>query len=116
MPGSAWRTTSPPLPPSPPAGPPCGAYFSRRNATHPFPPCPATMRISQLSTKRTAGRYHGAVRSLLLPLVVVFAGVGALVVAAGCAHSSCFPDDIPDKDNVDQNCDRVDGNVAAGIF
>src|ERR1700722_3239242 len=31
---------SPPLPPSPPEGPPRGTYFSRRNAIQPFPPFP----------------------------------------------------------------------------
>src|SRR5437762_11500442 len=33
--------TSPPLPPSPPEGPPRGTNFSRRNAMHPLPPSPA---------------------------------------------------------------------------
>jgi hypothetical protein len=32
---------APPAPPSPPEGPPFGTNFSRRNATHPFPPLPA---------------------------------------------------------------------------
>src|SRR5437879_1158055 len=36
---------SPPLPPSPPEGPPRGTNFSRRKATQPFPPSPAFMRI-----------------------------------------------------------------------
>src|SRR2546430_7204565 len=45
-----WRSldsiiTSPPLPPSPPEGPPRGTYFSRRKATHPLPPSPALTRI-----------------------------------------------------------------------
>src|ERR1700719_1426465 len=33
--------TSPPLPPSPPEGPPRGTNFSRRNAMQPLPPSPA---------------------------------------------------------------------------
>src|SRR5271155_2243838 len=37
--------TSPPLPPSPPEGPPRGTYFSRRKAMQPFPPFPALTRI-----------------------------------------------------------------------
>src|SRR5215467_11660675 len=37
--------TSPPLPPSPPEGPPRGTNFSRRNATQPLPPPPAFTRI-----------------------------------------------------------------------
>src|SRR5580704_696906 len=41
---------SPPLPPSPPSGPPRSTYFSRRNETHPFPPSPALTRILTLST------------------------------------------------------------------
>src|SRR5262249_52367851 len=42
LPGSPMNTTSPPRPPSPPDGPPLGTYFSRRNATQPLPPSPAT--------------------------------------------------------------------------
>src|SRR5579859_1913526 len=45
-----WRsldsmTMSPPLPPSPPEGPPRGTNFSRRNAMHPLPPSPALTLI-----------------------------------------------------------------------
>src|SRR5271165_5382455 len=40
----------PPFPPSPPDGPPRGTYFSRRNATHPFPPSPAFTHILASST------------------------------------------------------------------
>src|SRR5580704_4981564 len=36
---------SPPLPPSPPEGPPRGTYFSLRNATQPLPPSPAFIEI-----------------------------------------------------------------------
>src|SRR5271154_5840563 len=36
---------SPPLPPSPPEGPPRGTYFSLRKATQPSPPSPALMEI-----------------------------------------------------------------------
>src|SRR5215207_1744475 len=38
---SATRTTSPPLPPSPPSGPPLATWASRRNDTEPAPPSPA---------------------------------------------------------------------------
>src|SRR5689334_11565714 len=34
-------TMSPPLPPSPPEGPPRGTNFSRRKAMQPLPPSPA---------------------------------------------------------------------------
>src|SRR5438477_13177785 len=37
--------TSPPLPPSPPDGPPRGTNFSRRKARQPLPPSPAFTRI-----------------------------------------------------------------------
>src|ERR1700751_2629380 len=36
---------SPPLPPSPPEGPPRGTYFSLRKATQPLPPSPALIEI-----------------------------------------------------------------------
>src|ERR1700733_7958896 len=35
----------PPLPPSPPEGPPRGTYFSLRKATQPFPPSPPFIEI-----------------------------------------------------------------------
>src|SRR5215475_13749083 len=44
----------PPLPRSPPLGPPRGTYFSRRNATQPLPPSPAFTKIFASSTN-TAG-------------------------------------------------------------
>src|SRR4030095_7742561 len=50
--------TSPPRPPSPPEGPPKGTNFSRRNATTPLPPFPATAFTRHSSTKRTAAPYH----------------------------------------------------------
>src|SRR6516225_1660946 len=40
----------PPLPPSPPEGPPRGTYFSRRKATQPLPPSPAFTKILASST------------------------------------------------------------------
>src|SRR5438105_3177413 len=46
---SVKRMMSPPFPPSPPEGPPRGAYFSRRNATAPGPPSPALTWISASS-------------------------------------------------------------------
>src|SRR6266568_4300675 len=39
-PSTACTITSPPLPPSPPFGPPNSMNFSRRNDTQPFPPSP----------------------------------------------------------------------------
>src|SRR5579863_3528488 len=44
----------PPCPPSPPEGPPRGTYFSRRNATQPFPPPPALTEIRASSTNMLA--------------------------------------------------------------
>ncbi len=48
--GLAAKKTEPPLPPSPPLGPPRGTNFSRRKAMHPRPPLPAATRISTSST------------------------------------------------------------------
>src|SRR6185295_11324607 len=48
--GLATMYTEPPWPPSPPLGPPRGTNFSRRNARHPRPPCPAATWMSTSST------------------------------------------------------------------
>src|ERR1041384_7544286 len=48
--GLATTNTDPPRPPSPPLGPPRGTNFSRRNARHPAPPCPASTWMSTSST------------------------------------------------------------------
>ncbi len=45
MPSSAINITFPPRPPSPPAGPPKGTYFSLRKATQPLPPSPPLTKI-----------------------------------------------------------------------
>src|SRR5258708_7730364 len=45
----------PPLPPSPPEGPPRGTYFSRRKATQPLPPSPAFTKILASSTNTGIG-------------------------------------------------------------
>src|SRR3981081_1211562 len=45
---------SPPLPPSPPEGPPRGTNFSRRNAMQPLPPPPAITRILASSMNMTS--------------------------------------------------------------
>src|SRR5262249_30277931 len=64
---------SPPLPPSPPEGPPRGTNFSRRKATQPLPPSPAFTRIvaSSMNTRRrerTPGSvYRGLVARRLAP-------------------------------------------------
>src|SRR5579859_3106162 len=50
----------PPRPPSPPEGPPRGTYFSRRNATQPFPPSPAFTEIFASSTNIL----HSSLRTL----------------------------------------------------
>src|SRR5512135_3712246 len=42
--------TCPPLPPSPPSGPPLGTNFSRRKLTQPLPPSPALTWIWASST------------------------------------------------------------------
>src|SRR6185503_17354185 len=59
--------TSPPRPPSPPAGPPSGTYFSRRNALHPSPPAPdwTVSRISSMNTPETPWPPAGDRRPLL---------------------------------------------------
>src|SRR5580700_7807942 len=44
----------PPCPPSPPAGPPFGTYFSRRHATMPSPPSPPATEISASSMNCTS--------------------------------------------------------------
>lgn len=52
----------PPLPPSPPSGPPRGANFSRRKLTLPFPPSPARTKI--LASSTSPGRAGKARRGL----------------------------------------------------
>src|SRR6185437_2349930 len=47
---------SPPLPPSPPEGPPRGTYFSRRKARQPLPPPPPFTRILASSTNTDRSR------------------------------------------------------------
>src|SRR5262249_7386237 len=66
-----WRSldsmrTSPPLPPSPPEGPPRGTNFSRRKATQPLPPSPAFTRIvaSSMNTRREEGPPGSVYRGL----------------------------------------------------
>src|SRR5271156_4701346 len=49
-PSTACAITSPPLPPSPPFGPPYSMNFSRRNDTQPLPPSPE--RIYTLASSR----------------------------------------------------------------
>src|SRR5437868_13248623 len=62
-----WRSldsmiTSPPLPPSPPDGPPRGTYFSRRKATQPLPPSPAFTRIFASSINKVVTHpIHGII-------------------------------------------------------
>src|SRR3954447_17239648 len=51
--------TSPPLPPSPPEGPPRGTNFSRRNARQPLPPSPAFTRIIASSMNMDAESQAG---------------------------------------------------------
>src|SRR5438309_9428232 len=46
---------SPPLPPSPPEGPPRGTNFSRRKAMHPLPPSPPRTWISAVSMNTESG-------------------------------------------------------------
>src|SRR5215469_14932300 len=48
----------PPCPPSPPDGPPLGTYFSRRNATQPFPPSPPLTNIFASSTNTALFTFH----------------------------------------------------------
>src|SRR3984957_1075292 len=65
-----WRSldsmmTSPPLPPSPPEGPPRGTYFSRRKAMQPLPPSPALTRIFVSSMNMVATKYLCKNKSLV---------------------------------------------------
>src|SRR5450631_209650 len=60
MPEVASNTTSPPLPPSPPLGPPNSIYFSRRKATQPAPPCPDV-----------ANRVTSSINLTLIPLTLL---------------------------------------------
>jgi hypothetical protein len=52
---SPTRITSPPLPPSPPFGPPQGSYFSRRKLMQPRPPSPAAALMTHSSMNIGAG-------------------------------------------------------------
>src|SRR5258708_330408 len=54
-PSTASIQTSPPLPPSPPAGRPYSMYVSRRNATAPRPPLPERMKILHSSRNFIGG-------------------------------------------------------------
>src|SRR5579884_3679924 len=47
----------PPLPPSPPEGPPRGTYFSRRKAMQPLPPSPARTWMRASSTNMAGKAY-----------------------------------------------------------
>jgi hypothetical protein len=49
----------PPRPPSPPAGPPIGTYFSRRHPTTPSPPFPAATEMVASSMNCTGIRRPG---------------------------------------------------------
>ncbi len=46
----ARMTMLPPWPPSPPLGPPRGAYFSRRKLKQPLPPAPPCTKMVTRST------------------------------------------------------------------
>src|SRR5678815_109837 len=117
MPGSVSKTTSPPFPPSPPEGPPNGTNFSRRNATQPLPPRPATIRNSQLSTNLTRGSYHLIVGILrLLPFGFGLGSLALIGLACATNNGECFADDLPDSNSQDSNCDGIDGNAATAIF
>src|SRR5919108_2762972 len=64
--------TSPPLPPSPPEGPPRGTNFSRRKATQPFPPSPALTRILASSMNmELQPRIHADEHRLIKKLIVL---------------------------------------------
>src|SRR5215472_6286751 len=55
-PSTACTIASPPLPPSPPFGPPNSMNFSRRNDTQPLPPSPE--RIETLASSRNRIAAH----------------------------------------------------------
>src|SRR5581483_10194259 len=73
--------TSPPLPPSPPEGPPRGTKFSRRKATHPFPPSPALTQV--LASSMNIRRYSFSSLSLVAGSFVV----GTICASPNATHS-----------------------------
>src|SRR5215471_5026200 len=56
-PSTACTITSPPLPPSPPFGPPNSMDFSRRNDTQPLPPSPERTYTLASSRNFMTARY-----------------------------------------------------------
>src|SRR5579863_3281182 len=83
--------TSPPLPPSPPEGPPRGTNFSRRKAMQPLPPSPAFTRI--LASSTNIGRSNQQLGTSL----AVRQNLACLLVSAedanqhGCSSESAAP-------------------------
>src|ERR1700731_4886997 len=88
---------SPPLPPSPPDGPPRGTNFSRRKAMQPLPPSPAFTRIlassinmayllslSESSRAPSVPNHHGEAASRIL-------GISTLALGA-CSSVFCAPE------------------------
>ena len=77
----ASSTMLPPSPPLPPEGPPSGRNFSRRNATQPSPPLPASTSIATSSTKCTALLWRSCAHSASPPPSAV--GGSARVINCG---------------------------------
>src|SRR5207248_10942146 len=97
---------SPPLPPSPPEGPPRGTNFSRRNATAPAPPSPAFTKISASSMNCMAFRPPaGAPRRGALRLGL---GLGGLDVHVDAIAASL----LVLHGALD---DRIEGEIAAHL-
>src|SRR5580700_3938401 len=75
--GVASRNTSPQRPPSPPAGPPFGTYFSRRHAMMPSPPLPASSVIAASSMNCICAENQKESRAALFRGACVVAGASA---------------------------------------
>src|SRR3954462_3186422 len=89
-----WRSLdsmmmSPPLPPSPPDGPPRGTNFSLRKARQPLPPSPALIRIIASSMNIVATGY---LLGLLAPTVMGLQFIQTQKCSGDAAGAFGFPD------------------------
>src|SRR5437660_2556087 len=109
-------TMSPPLPPSPPEGPPRATNFSRRNAMQPFPPSPALTRIFASSMNMRP-------LTLCSPGSPVFVGFElkqrtrkskSLIPKARLLARTCPPANLPTKKLL-VNLDRLDHHELAHL-
>ena len=100
-PSSTINTTLAPRPPSPPAGPPFGTYFSLLNATNPFPPSPdrtniftssKNIKISYkilfifLKIQLDKSSYTMNYYNIIFPTIIIFSEILNKKIY-GCIHS-----------------------------